>query len=111
MSETLPLTRNMPYPLNNYITTDNYSNAGEVVFSPARPTFAMVVTGNMIAYQYAPSTGIRSRGQQYGPETIVTPGRYLFDPSDSTGLGGDGKHSAIRVRSNTPGLSANVFIQ
>lgn len=96
----------MPYPLNNFTTTDNYSSASEVIFSPAQSSFMMVITNAAIYYQIAPYTNTRPSSASYLQEIFALPGRYTFDETDSP----TGKISLCRVRSAVAGVPAQVTI-
>lgn len=101
----------MPYPLNNYTTQDAYSSNGEVVFSPPKDSFNMIVTGAAIYYSLAASTGDRyTSGETYGLEAFLPPGRYTFDADDSTAIGGNGKLAQVKVRSAVAATPAQVTV-
>jgi hypothetical protein len=96
----------MPYPLNNFTTTDSFSAASEAIFSPPKSSFAMIVTNAAIYYQIAPNVEKHPQGATYLQETFAPPGRYIFDESDSP----TGKISLCRVRSAVAGTPAQVTI-
>lgn len=97
----------MPYPLNNFTTTDNYSASSEVIFSPSRKSATMLVNNASIFYKLAPDDGRHAIGATYMPEVFVTPGRYFFDETDFPPFG---LIALLSVRSGVAGVPAVVNI-
>lgn len=96
----------MPYPLNNYTTTDSFTDAGTAIFSPAKSSFSMIVTGASVSFQLAPSIDAHPEAASFLRETFLPPGRYNFDESDSP----TGRIAMARVRSWLTGANAQVSI-
>lgn len=97
----------MPYPLNNYTTTDGYSSAGEAIISPPRNGISMLVTNAAVYYQVAPARDAHALSAAYQPEVFAPPGRYRFTEDDAPPLG---KVALLQVRSAVAGVPAQVSI-
>lgn len=97
----------MPYPLNNFTTTNNHTDSSEVTFSPPKSGFSMVVTNAAIYYKLAPAVSAKADAATYLAEVFAIPGRYTFDSSDFPPTE---KGAKISVRSAVAGVPAQVTI-
>lgn len=97
----------MPYPLNNYTTTNSYSSTGEAVISPPKSGVSMLVTNAAVYYQLAPARDGHALSAAYQPEVFAPPGRYKFLDSDAPPYG---KVALLQVRSAVVDVPAQVSI-
>lgn len=93
------------YPLNNVVVPDTYL---EVILSPPRASFAMIVTGAALTYKLAPAIDGPSQGATYLAEVFCPPGRYVFDSSDFVP---SDKCALISVKTAVNNVHGQVTIQ